>query len=77
MATRRSKIIMGQSATFNKTDDRSGLLTAVAGATRRIWLWVRPVCGGEWAARGAFMSLQTFLDRDLKERPDRPVDHPS
>ena len=64
------KVIMGQSATFNKTDDPQRLLTAVAGGSPPDVVWFDRFAVGEWAARGAFQSLQPFLDRDLAERPD-------
>ena len=64
------KVIMGQSATFNKTDDPQRLLTAVAGGSPPDVVWFDRFAVGEWAARGAFQSLQPFLERDLAERPD-------
>ncbi len=67
------KVIMGQSATFNKTDDPQRLLTAVAGGDPPDVVWFDRFAVGEWAARSAFMSLQSFYERDLKERPDDPM----
>jgi len=67
------KVIMGQSATFNKTDDPQRLLTAVAGGDPPDVVWFDRFAVGEWALRGAFQPLQPFLDRDLKERPDDPL----
>lgn len=67
------KIVMGQSATFNKTDDPQRLLTAIAGGDPPDVVWFDRFAVGEWAARNAFMSLQPFLDRDLRERPDDPL----
>ena len=67
------KVIMGQSATFNKTDDPQRLLTAVAGGSPPDVVWFDRFAVGEWAARGAFQSLQPFLDRDLREKPDDPL----
>ena len=67
------KVIMGQGATFNKTDDPQRLLTAVAGGSPPDVVWFDRFAVGEWAARGAFQPLQPFLDRDLRERPDDPL----
>ncbi len=67
------KIIMGQSASFNKTDDPQRLLTAVAGGDPPDVVWFDRFAVGEWALRGAFQPLQPFMDRDLKERPDDPL----
>jgi multiple sugar transport system permease protein len=66
------KVIMGQSATINKTDDPQRLLTAVAGGGPPDVVWYDRFAVGEWAARGAFQSLQPFLEEDWKERPDDP-----
>ena len=67
------KVIMGQSATFNKTDDPQRLLTAVAGGSPPDVVWFDRFAVGEWAARGAFQSLQPFLERDMREKPDDPL----
>jgi len=67
------KVVMGQSATINKTDDPQRLLTAVAGGDPPDLVWFDRFAVGEWAARRAFMSLQPFLERDLRERPDDPM----
>ena len=64
------KVIMGQSATINKTDDPQRLLTAVAGGSPPDVVWFDRFAVGEWAARGAFQSLQPLLERDLREKPD-------
>ena len=67
------QIVMGQSATINKTDDPQRLLTAVAGGDPPDVVWFDRFAVGEWAARGAFMNLQEFLVRDLRDRPDDPM----
>ncbi|NIA13674.1 MAG: extracellular solute-binding protein [Nitrospiraceae bacterium] len=67
------KVIMGQSARINKTDDPQRLMTAVAGGDPPDLVWFDRFAVGEWAARGAFMSLQSFLERDLREHPDDPL----
>ncbi len=70
--TPRLRVIMGQSASINKTDDPQRLLCAVAGGDPPDVVWFDRFAVGEWAARGAFMSLQAFYERDLRERPDDP-----
>ena len=67
------KIVMGQSACIDKTDDPQRLLTAVAGGNPPDVVWFDRFAVGEWAARDAFMPLQEFLERDLRERPDDPL----
>lgn len=67
------KVIMGQSATINKTDDPQRLLTAVAGGSPPDVVWFDRFAVGEWAARGAFQPIQPFLERDWLERPDDPA----
>ena len=67
------KVIMGQSACYNKTDDPQRITTAVAGGNPPDVVFFDRFAVGEWAARGAFTSLQPFLDRDLRERPDDPM----
>jgi ABC-type sugar transport system permease subunit/ABC-type glycerol-3-phosphate transport system substrate-binding protein len=67
------KVIMGQSASINKTDDPQRLLCAVAGGDPPDVVFFDRFAVGEWAARGAFRSLQPFLERDQTERPDDPM----
>jgi len=67
------KVIMGQSACYNKTDDPQRITTAVAGGNPPDVVFFDRFAVGEWAARGAFTSLQPFLDRDLRDRPDDPM----
>lgn len=66
------KVVSGQSASINKTSDPQRLLCAVAGGDPPDVVWVDRFAVPEWAARGAFLSLQQFLDRDLREYPDDP-----
>lgn len=68
----RIRVIVGQSATVNKTDDPQRLLCGIAGGDPPDVVWFDRFAVGEWAAKGAFMNLQPFLDRDLRERPDDP-----
>ncbi len=65
-------VIMGQTASFNRTDDPQRMMTAVAGGDPPDIIWFDRFAVGEWAARGAFTCLQDLLERDLKERPDDP-----
>jgi ABC-type sugar transport system permease subunit/ABC-type glycerol-3-phosphate transport system substrate-binding protein len=67
------KVIMGQSGTFDRTGDPQRLLCAIAGGDPPDVVWFDRFAVGEWASRGAFMQLQTFLDDDLRERPDDPA----
>ena len=66
------KVIMGQSASINKTNDPQRLLTAVAGGDPPDIVWFDRFAVGEWAARGAFQPLQPFLEKDWEKRPDDP-----
>ncbi|MCP4640441.1 MAG: extracellular solute-binding protein [bacterium] len=66
------KVIMGQSASVNKTDDPQRLLCGIAGGDPPDVVFFDRFAVGEWAARGAFQCLQPFLDEDLAERPDDP-----
>ncbi len=68
----RIDVIMGQSASVNKTDDPQRLLCGVAGGDPPDVVFFDRFAVGEWAARGAFMSLQEFYEADLCERPDDP-----
>lgn len=70
--TPRIKVIMGQSASINKTDDPQRLLCGIAGGDPPDVVFFDRFAVGEWASRGAFMSLQAFYEEDLRERPDDP-----
>ena len=67
------EVIMGQSASINKTSDPQRLLCGVAGGDPPDVVRFDRYAVGEWAAKGAFMPLQAFLERDLRERPDDPL----
>ena len=64
------KVIMGQTASMDRTSDPQRLLCAIAGGDPPDVVWFDRFAVGEWASRGAFQSLQPFLQRDLAERPD-------
>jgi multiple sugar transport system permease protein len=66
------QVIMGQSASINQTDDPQRLLCSIAGGDPPDVVWFDRFAVAEWAARGAFMKLQPFIERDLAERPDDP-----
>lgn len=66
------KVVMGQSASLNKTDDPQRLLCAVAGGDPPDVVFFDRFAVAEWASRGAFLCLQDFYERDLRERPDDP-----
>ena len=71
--TPRIRVVMGQSASIDRTQDPQRLLCAVAGGDPPDVVWFDRFAVSEWAARGAFMDLQEFLERDLRERPDDPL----
>ena len=66
------KVIMGQSASLNRTDDQQRLLCGITGGDPPDVVWFDRFAVGEWASKGAFMPLQGLLERDLAERPDDP-----
>lgn len=66
------KVVMGQSASLNKTDDPQRLLCAVAGGDPPDVVFFDRFAVAEWASRGAFLCLQEFYESDLRERPDDP-----
>ena len=67
------RVVMAQSASVNKTDDPQRLLCGIAGGDPPDVVKFDRFAVGEWAAKGAFESLQPFLERDLRERPDDPM----
>ncbi|MGC8847041.1 MAG: extracellular solute-binding protein, partial [Candidatus Hydrogenedens sp.] len=67
------KVVMGQSASLNKTDDPQRLLCAVAGGDPPDVVFFDRFAVAQWASRGAFRCLQDFYERDLKENPDDPL----
>ena len=66
------KVIMAQSASVNKTEDPQRLLCGIAGGDPPDVVFFDRFAVGEWAAKGAFMSLQPFLEQDQRDRPDDP-----
>ncbi len=68
----RIRVVAGQSASINKTDDPQRLLCAVAGGDPPDVVFFDRFAVGAWAAKDAFLCLQPFIDRDQRERPDDP-----
>ncbi len=66
------RVIMGQSASVNRTDDPQRLLCAVAGGEPPDVVFFDRFAVGEWAARGAFRSLQDLYDRDIETGTQDP-----
>jgi ABC-type sugar transport system permease subunit/ABC-type glycerol-3-phosphate transport system substrate-binding protein len=66
------RVISAQSASVNKTNDPQRLLCGIAGGDPPDVVWFDRFAVGEWASRDAFLPLQEFLERDLRERPDDP-----
>ncbi|HDP34984.1 MAG TPA: extracellular solute-binding protein, partial [Candidatus Hydrogenedentes bacterium] len=66
------RVTVGQSAMQDRTGDPQRLICAIAGGDPPDVVWFDRFAVSEWAARGAFMPLQDFIERDLRERPDDP-----
>ena len=66
------RVTVGQSAMQDRTADPQRLICAIAGGDPPDVVWFDRFAVSEWASRGAFMSLQEFVERDLRERPDCP-----
>jgi len=69
----RIKIIMGQSASFDRTGDPQRLVCGIAGGDPPDVVNFDRFAVGEWASRGAFVSLQSYYDRDMAAHPDDPL----
>ncbi|MBI5092879.1 MAG: extracellular solute-binding protein [Candidatus Hydrogenedentes bacterium] len=67
------KVIMGQSAVQTKDGDFQRLLCSVVGGDPPDVVIYGRNSVAAWASRGAFLSLQPFLERDWAERPDDPL----
>ena len=67
------KVVMGQTASMDRTSDPQRLLCAIAGGDPPDVVWFDRFAVGEWASRGAFQCLQSYLDRDQAERPEDPL----
>lgn len=66
------KVVMGQSASVNKTNDPQRLLCGIAGGDPPDVVDFDRFAVGEWAARGTFENLQAFYERDLAESSADP-----
>lgn len=68
----RIKVVMGQTASIDRTADSQRLLCAIAGGDPPDVVWFDRFAIGEWALRKAFLPLQAFVEADLRERPGDP-----
>ena len=66
------RVTVGQSAMINRTNDPQRLLCAIAGGNPPDVVWFDRFAVSEWAARNAFMSLENFVEEDLRENPNAP-----
>jgi len=66
------KVIAGQSASIDMSGDPQRLLCSIAGGDPPDVVFFARHAVAEWASRGAFLPLQPFVDRDLRERPGDP-----
>ena len=66
------RVTVGQSAMIDRTGDPQRLICAIAGGEPPDVVWFDRFAVTEWAARGAFMSLQAFVERDLEMLPEDP-----
>jgi len=61
------KVIVGNAAIRNATDDPQRFLTGVAGGVPPDVIYFDRYAIAEWASRGAFEPLDAFIERDLRE----------
>ncbi len=67
------RIVSGQNAARNQVADPTRFLISVAGGTPPDVIWFDRFAVAEWAARGAFVALDSFIERDLAAgRTDTP-----
>ncbi|MCK5862183.1 MAG: extracellular solute-binding protein, partial [Candidatus Hydrogenedentes bacterium] len=66
------RVTVGQSAMLDRTGDPQRLVCSIAGGDPPDVVWFDRFAVSEWAARNAFMSLQGFIDSDLRDRADDP-----
>ncbi len=68
------RVISGQNAARDQVADPTRFLVAVAGGTPPDVIFFDRYAVAEWAARGAFTPLDTFIEKDLAaHRPDTPT----
>jgi multiple sugar transport system permease protein len=67
------KVIMGQTASLDRTGDPQRLLCSIVGGDPPDMVWFPRFAVVAWIVQGALESLQPFLERDLIERPDDPL----
>lgn len=67
------RVVSGQNAARNQVADPTRFLISVAGGTPPDVVWFDRYAVAEWAARGAFVPLDPFIERDLAAgRSDTP-----
>jgi hypothetical protein len=67
------RVVSGQNAARNQVADPTRFLISVAGGTPPDVIWFDRYAVAEWAARGAFVPLDSYIARDLAAgRPDTP-----
>jgi ABC-type sugar transport system permease subunit/ABC-type glycerol-3-phosphate transport system substrate-binding protein len=68
------RVISGQNAAKNQVADPTRFLISVAGGAPPDVIWFDRYAIAEWAARGAFTPLDSFIDRDVEAgRDDTPA----
>ena len=66
------QVISGQTAARNQVADPTRFLVSVAGGVPPDVIYFDRYAVAEWAARGAFMPLDPFIDRDIAAGRDTP-----
>ncbi len=66
------RVISGQTAARNQVADPTRFLVSVAGGVPPDVIYFDRYAVAEWAARGAFMPLDPFIDRDIVAGRDTP-----
>lgn len=67
------KVIMGQSASLDKTGDPQRLICSIAGGDPPDVVWFPRFAAYTWIMQDTLLSLQPFVDKDLVERPNDPL----
>jgi len=67
------RVIMGQTASLDRTGDPQRLLCSITGGDPPDVVWFPRFAVIAWVQMGALESLQPYLDRDLAERPSDPL----
>ncbi len=67
------KVIMGQTASLDRTGDPQRLLCSIVGGDPPDVVWFPRFAVVAWIVLGGLESLQPYFDRDLAERPNDPL----